>query len=64
MGPDVTTVNHGSVAFVEPRTQRAKDWIAEHVTGEQTWWCGGLVVEPRYLEDLTAGMRDAGLTVE
>lgn len=62
--PDVEVTSDGSIARVVPRTAEARDWIDENVQTEEWMWFGGaLCVEPRYLDDLTAGMMDAGLLV-
>lgn len=62
-GHDVRTSNQGSIVLVEPLTQVAKDWIEEHVQDPQ-FFAESLVVEPRYLEDLIAGMVEDGLDVD
>jgi hypothetical protein len=62
---DVLVENHGSIFVFQAMTAVARDWIDENVVNEETqFWGGGLVVEPRYVLDLTAGMREAGLEVE
>lgn len=60
---DVTVLDHGSLAGVWPLSERAKDWIAENVSDDASWFGRQLVVEPRYLEDLLAGMVADGLVV-
>lgn len=60
---DATVYNHGSICIVVPLTAAARAWIAENVSGESMWFAGGLVVEPRYLDDLVDGMRADGLEV-
>lgn len=59
---DVTVHYHGSVCIVVPETDEATEWIDEFVY-EPMWYCGGIVVEPRYLENLVAGMEEYGLEV-
>lgn len=62
---DVLVENHGSIFVFQPMTQAAWNWVNEYVVNEETqFWGGGLVVEPRYVLDLSAGMREAGLEVE
>ena len=52
----VTLERHGmSLVLVRPTTEEARDWLQENTEG--TWWCGALVVEPRYVLDLLNGMR-------
>lgn len=61
--PDVTVEDHGSLAIFQPLTPAAREWIDENVQEDAQWWCDGLVVEPRYADDLADGMMDAGLEV-
>lgn len=58
---DFRIQNHGSLFLLFPDSDTAKEWVEENV-GEHQEWAGGVVIEPRYVEDLTAGMLDAGLT--
>ena len=58
---DVEVFGGGSVYGVQPLTQAARDWIAENVTGETTWYAGALMVGHRYVSDLLDGMQAAGL---
>ena len=60
---DVEVENHGSIVLVRPLTPAAKDWIAEHVAGETTYWAGAVACEPRYVDDLIDGMMGDGLVV-
>jgi hypothetical protein len=59
---DFTVENHGTICLVQPLTPAAARWIDENVAGDATFWCGALVVEPRYLWNLVFGMNDAGLS--
>lgn len=59
---DVTVVNHGSIVIVRPKTAEARQWIEDHVSDDAQWF-GGIVVEPRYLDDLLQGMMADGLVV-
>jgi hypothetical protein len=50
----------GGLYLVEPVTEAAREWIAEHV-GEGSdvlWWAGALVVEHRYIAELVSGMAE------
>lgn len=47
--------NHGSICLVKPESDQEREWLEEHVS-EPMWWAGGLVVEPRYVEPLLAGL--------
>lgn len=60
---DVIVWNHGSVVLIRPVTDAAEQWIDEHVQDDAQWFGPALVVEPRYVDDLIAGMREAGLEV-
>jgi hypothetical protein len=61
---DVSVYDHGSIVMVCPRTKAADKWIEENVALESwQWFGGGFAVEPRYLENLMAGMLCSGLIV-
>lgn len=60
---DIIAINHFSFWTVLAVTRRARRWLSENVTGETTWLGDSLFVEPRYIGDLVAGMREAGLDV-
>lgn len=53
----VTVVNHGSIALLTPITVEAREWCDEHIPGDALMWGrSSIVVEPRYLQDILAGM--------
>jgi hypothetical protein len=58
--PDFIVQDHGSVVLVHPQNQAAKDWIKENVDDPQ-YFGEALVVEPRYLDNLTLGIVRDGL---
>ncbi len=62
--PDVQVENHTSAYLVRPLSGRAGACIKKHVNQDAQYLKGALVVEPRYLEGLLKGMRDAGLSVD
>jgi hypothetical protein len=49
-----TVENHGSIVLVRPDGDFEKEWLKENTDGQ--WWCGALVVEPRYVEQLLDGL--------
>lgn len=54
----------GSICIVTPLTAEAEDWLEASVISDDTqYWGPGVVVEPRYLEDLIEGILSDGLTV-
>lgn len=60
---DVTVSNHGSIALVRPLTDAARDWLRDNVQDNAQYLGASLAVEPRYIDDLVAGMESAGLEV-
>lgn len=61
---DLHFAHYGSIFVVTPFTQAAKEWLGMHVDLEEAqYWAGGVVVEPRYVEDILVGAEDAGLRV-
>ena len=63
--PDVTLVFHGSIALITPLTEPATTWVRDNLEHEEAlYWCGALVVEPRYLGPIVAGPADDGLVIQ
>jgi hypothetical protein len=64
---DLVIEDHGSVCLLRPMCRRARRWLREHVDPAARWWGPpnrpALVVEPRYVVDIVAGAREAGLVV-
>jgi hypothetical protein len=63
-GPDVEVENHGSIVLVRLCSAEARDFVKTFVSEEAQFFGDALVVEPRYVEDLTAGMIEHGLVVK
>ena len=59
---DARVEGHGSVVVVRPLTDDALAWLTVHTDG--TWFGDALAVEPRYVCNLVAGMRESGFRVE
>ena len=60
---DVHIVHHGSIVLCHLYSRRASRWVEEHVSEEAQFFGMALVVEPRYIEALVAGMSQDGLEV-
>lgn len=60
---DIEVFHEGSIFLFTPKTLRAAEWLEEHIDPEATRFGAGVVVEPRYVADLTLGLLDAGLIV-
>ena len=56
--------NHGSIVLVRPLTPDVNEWLEENTADEAQWFGGALVVEPRYLEPLVAGLIDEGFAAQ
>jgi hypothetical protein len=59
---DAQVEDHGSVLLVRPLADAACAWLKESTDG--TWFGNALVVEPRYVCNLVARMRETGFAVE
>lgn len=62
--PDFTVNNHGSIVTLNPCSHAAQGWISENIPEDAQRWCSGVVVEPRYIQDIINGIEGDGLTVE
>lgn len=61
---DIRVDNHGSIMIVTPVTAAGKEWVDLHLNNsEMQRWAGGIVVEPRYLQDIIDGAEADGLVV-
>ena len=54
---------HGSICILTPLSDAASEWLDENLDPDHQTWGRGVVVEPRYLEDLVAGIAGDGLTI-
>ncbi len=63
---DFTVRDEGSVLLLTPQTEVARNWINEHIgrdNGFQPYY-PTIVIEPRYVIAILAGIRVAGLEIE
>lgn len=61
---DIRIENHGSIMLLHPLTTEAWAWVEDNLPDDRQEWCGGVVVEPRYVANIVTGMQDDGLEVE
>lgn len=62
--PDYIVITHyGSIALLEPNNDAARANLRENAPADAQWHLGALVVEPRYLESLTATLIEEGWLV-
>ena len=61
---DFTIENHGSIWLLSTNTDAASDWVTEHIPDDAQTWGPSIVVEPRYVDNIVAGIQAAGLTIE
>ena len=55
--------NEGSIFILYPWTQSAKDWVNEHIPEDAQYFGDGVVVEPRYVSNIIAGIEGDGLSI-
>jgi hypothetical protein len=61
--------NHGSIFLLHALNTDARLWLVDNAASDATWIGpvqpshATLVVEPRYVADIVAGAREAGLEV-
>jgi hypothetical protein len=61
---DISVVNHGSILIFLPTSDAGREWIAEHIASDAMRWAGGVVVEPRYAQDIVDGAIHDGMEVK
>ena len=65
MSADFHLANHGSILILTPVSEAGLEWADEHLpTDALTWGRNGIVVEPRYIEPIIAGILADGLDVQ
>ena len=60
---DVEFFQGFSVALIRLNTRRARRWFRENVGGELVGFGDKIACEPRYVDEVSNGMIEAGLTV-
>jgi hypothetical protein len=57
--------SYGSIVLVRPATTAGREWLEANCdrSGFQPFTGGTLLCEPRYVADIVAGAREAGLEV-
>lgn len=61
---DFVVENHGSICILRALTPEGREWADANLQVEdwQMWGRDGVAIEPRYVEDILAGISDAGMT--
>jgi hypothetical protein len=62
--PDFILGDHGSIYVLYPQSDAARLWLLLHITESATWWCGGVVVAPQYVEAMLIGINQDRLEWE
>jgi hypothetical protein len=60
---DLSVRNEGSIFLLQPHTEAAHDWIAEHIPEDAMTFGDAVVVEHRYIADIVNGAIADGLAV-
>jgi hypothetical protein len=63
-GPDLTVRNEGSIFLLRATSDAGHEWISEHIPEDAQTFCGSIVVEHRYIENIVAGAMADGLAVQ
>ena len=61
---DAQLFNHGSIWLLFAASEVGEAWITDNIGEDAQRFGHGVVIEPRYVEDIAAGMVEDGLTVE
>jgi hypothetical protein len=62
---DILVQHHGSIVLLRPAPPAGREWLEANCdrSGYQPFTGGTLLCEPRYVADIVAGARQAGLEV-
>lgn len=61
---DLSIANHGSIMILTPVSDAGREWVSQHIPEDAMRWAGGVVVEPRYAQDIVDGALHDGLEVQ
>lgn len=61
---DLNIENHGSIFLLRALTDAGRVWVGDNLPEDAQTFCGGVVVEHRYIGDIAAGAIEDGLEVE
>jgi len=61
---DFQVVDHGTIFLLYANTRRAKQWVRDNLPPDHIRYADASVVEPRYIDDITDGIRAADLDIE
>lgn len=59
---DFLCENHGSIFLLHPVSPASFDWIESHLPSDRSTFGNAVVVEPRYVWAILAGLQEDGLT--
>ncbi len=54
----------GTISVLVALTPEAREWDDEHLPPDRMRFCGGVVIEHRFVDPIVAGIREDGLTLE
>ena len=60
---DFTVENHGSIFLLQPLTDAAHAWVADHIPDDAQTIGTAIAGEHRYIAAIVAGIREDGLEV-
>lgn len=60
---DFKVENHGSIFLLQPLSEAAQAWCAEHLPEDAQMMGSAYAVEHRYIADIVAGIQNDGLEV-
>lgn len=60
---DFAIAHHGSICILTPLTKEAKVWVDDNLPDDALSWCGGVAIEPRYVDSVIDGIATDGLSL-
>jgi hypothetical protein len=59
---DFSVRDEGSICILNLYSQAAQIWAEENLPEDRMTWCGGVVIEPRYVQAIVDGLLAEGFT--
>ena len=61
---DFSISDEGSLFLLTPNNPIAQEWVEDNLPSERLGFGNSVVVEPRYIQDITWGILGEGLTIK
>lgn len=61
--PDFRVEDQGTITVLFPVTDAGREWVEQNLPSDAMYFCGGVIIEHRYVQDILFGIVNDGLVV-